>query len=254
MARIGMVPLYAAGIAALVTGAAAMADISETVFVVQATNANGTGTYVAQFNQGRMEQGGNYQWQLPGTMCLQSQNGSTVAMLNQAVILGNEDPDVTLSFNVFAGSVETTFTVTSATVSFSSMAGAQGRASGSLSITDLNGDGVTLHHSAGSAGAFTAYFNGAPPSGTVFHNLFASPITTAISGDTVTASEDFPGGGAFSPIPGTVTNISSQFQFTLSPNDMASGTSVFTIQPIPSPGAIALLGLGGLVALRRQRR
>lgn len=231
-----------------------MADISETVFVIQATNANGTGTYVAHFNQGRMEGGGDYQWQLPGTMCLQSDSGAPIAMLNQAVIQGHQDPDVTLSFNVFAGAVETTFTITSATVSFASMSGAQGRASGSLSITDLNGDGVTLHNSAGSAGAFTAYFNGAPPSGTVFHNLFSSPITTAISGNTVTASEDFPGGGAFSGIPGTVTDISSQFHFTLSPNDMASGTSVFTIQPIPSPGSVALLGLGGLIAVRRRRR
>src|SRR6185369_162235 len=105
--------------------------------------------------------------------------------------------------------------------SFASIGNAQGRTSASLSITDLNGDGVTLHNSGGNPGAFAAYYNGAPPSGTVFHNLFTSSVTTPIAGNTVTAAQDFPGGGAFANISGVVSNISSSFTFTLSPNDMA---------------------------------
>jgi MYXO-CTERM domain-containing protein len=250
----GKVPLCAAGLAALATGAAAMADISETVFVIQATNANGTATYVADFNQGRMDHAGTYQWQLPQSMALRSDSGVPIAMLNQAVIVGHNDPSVNLSFNVFSGAIETTFTITSATVSFASITGAEGRTSASVSITDLNGDGVTMHNSGGNPGAFSAFYNGAPPGGTVFHDLFSSPITTPIAGNTMTSAEDFPGGGSFANISGAVTSISSRFQFTLSPNDMASGTSVFTVQQVPTPGAMALLGLGGLIAARRRHR
>ena len=53
-------------------------------------------------------------------------------------------------------------------------------------------------------------------------------------------------------MPGAVSDISSRFSFTLSANDIASGTSIFTVV-IPSPGSAALLGLGGLVAIRRRR-
>jgi MYXO-CTERM domain-containing protein len=250
MVRMGKAPLCAAGLAALATGAAAMADISETVFVIQATNANGMGTYVANFNQGRMDHSGTYQWQLPGSMAIRSDSGVPIAMLNQAVIVGHEDPSVNLSFNVFSGAIETTFTITSATVSFASIANAQGRMSASVSITDLDGDGVTLHNSGGSPGAFSAFDNGSAD----FHDLFSGAIATLIAGNTMTRSEDFPGGGSFASISGAVASISARFQFTLSPNDMASGTSVFTVQPVPSPGAMALLGLGGLVVVGRRRR
>jgi hypothetical protein len=174
-------------------------------------------------------------------------------MLNDASVVGLDDPSVALNFNVFAGSLDTTFTITSATVSFGSLANPPGRASASLSITDLNGDGVLLNRSGGVGGAYTAFYNGAPPGGTVFHDLFAGAVATAISGDTATASEDFPGGGSFQTIPGAVSSIASRFQFTLSANDMASGTSVFTVQ-VPAPGSLALLGMSGMLFARRRAR
>jgi hypothetical protein len=248
-------PLYAAGIAALVTGSAAMADISETVFLIQATNARGTGTYMAHFGDGQMDhQSGTYTWCLAGNRPIRSSSGTQIAVLDQAELVGHNDPSVSLSFNVFSGAIETTFNVVAATVSFASIPNAQGRASGSVSITDLNGDGVTMHAVSGAGGMYGAFYNGSPPGGTDFRDLFAAALTTPIPGNTMTASQDFPGGGAFQNITGAVFSISSRFQFTLSPNDMASGTSVFTVQPVPSPGAIALLGLSGLVVVHRRRR
>ncbi len=59
-------------------------------------------------------------------------------------------------------------------------------------------------------------------------------------------------------IPGSVTQIQSQFKFLLTANDQASGTSRFDIieQPIPEPGTLLLVGSGVLTAvglLRRRR-
>jgi hypothetical protein len=45
--------------------------------------------------------------------------------------------------------------------------------------------------------------------------------------------------------------MSAQFSFMLSAFDAASGTSNYQI--VPAPGALALLGLGGLAATRRRR-
>jgi MYXO-CTERM domain-containing protein len=45
--------------------------------------------------------------------------------------------------------------------------------------------------------------------------------------------------------------MSARYRFSLTANDEASGTSSFEI--VPAPGAIALLGMGGLLAARRRR-
>jgi hypothetical protein len=156
-----------------------------------------------------------------------------------------------LSFNVLAGSVDTTFTITSALVSFAAINPAEGRASASLTVTDLNGNGVTLTPGADQGGAYTSRYNGLAPGGTLFHDFFSTPLTTPIPGDSTTVAGDFPGGGAFVPIAGSVVSISSRFSFTLSANDLASGTSVFRV--VPAPASLSLLGLGGLLGARRRR-
>jgi hypothetical protein len=45
--------------------------------------------------------------------------------------------------------------------------------------------------------------------------------------------------------------MSSQFKFTVSANDQATGTSVYVIT-IPEPASLGLLVLGGLGLLRRR--
>ena len=51
---------------------------------------------------------------------------------------------------------------------------------------------------------------------------------------------------------GNVYDMSAQYAFGLTANDQASGTSVWVTQEIPAPGALALLGVAGLVARRRR--
>lgn len=66
------------------------------------------------------------------------------------------------------------------------------------------------------------------------------------------------GSGAFgTPIPSQVgpalgTSLSINFQFELGAGDQASFTSVFVLNVVPAPSALALLGLAGFVGRRRR--
>jgi uncharacterized protein (TIGR03382 family) len=43
-----------------------------------------------------------------------------------------------------------------------------------------------------------------------------------------------------------------QFRFSLTAGDSASFTSIFVVEAIPAPGALALMGLAGLRSRRRR--
>lgn len=232
----------------------ALGDISQDVFVIRAENANGVAEFRATFFDGYFNpEQHSYEWTLPQSIMMTSPSGVTIATLTTASVMCHEDPDVALNFNVLAGTLMTTFTITSAQVSFGTLALAEGRSSASLSITDLTSNTATLNAS-GQPGAYTSRYNGAPPGGTTFHDSFVVPIVAAVPGGSASASDDFPGGGLYVPIAGPVSDIGARFAFTLSAGDLASGTSIFRVQAIPAPGALALLGLGGLVAGRRRGR
>jgi hypothetical protein len=55
-----------------------------------------------------------------------------------------------------------------------------------------------------------------------------------------------------SSIAGLVTDIQAEYQFTLSANDSASGTSRFEVVPEPVAMHLALLGIVGLLLARRR--
>jgi MYXO-CTERM domain-containing protein len=158
---------------------------------------------------------------------------------------------VSLNFSVVAGATMTNVTVTSALVSFPPITVAEGRNSATMEVSDLDGNGVSA--SPVSGGMYSAQYNGLAPSGTSFHDLLAAAVGTAVPGGSASASEAFPGLGLYVPIVGTVNNISSRFNFVLTANDLASQTSTFRVQAVPAPGALVLLGLGGLAAARRRR-
>jgi hypothetical protein len=60
--------------------------------------------------------------------------------------------------------------------------------------------------------------------------------------------------GVTIPGPGVLTSIGIEHQFSLTPGDRATFTSVFVVNPVPEPGSLSLLAIGGAALLWRRRR
>ncbi|MFN7019721.1 MAG: MYXO-CTERM sorting domain-containing protein [Phycisphaerales bacterium] len=165
------------------------------------------------------------------------------------------DPIVNASFNVAAGFMNTTFTINSAVVSFGDPDITVGRAAAAITFTDSLSFGTPGQIAfAGLLGpgndhAFTARYNGT----TLFNDgvLLPGGIFSVTPGSTHVIDDQSSPGFEFLPLGGTATSINSQFKFSLSAFDRAAGTSTFEV--IPTPGSLALLGLGAVVTLRRRR-
>lgn len=165
----------------------------------------------------------------------------------------DNNPEVSSAFNVSSGLSNTTFTINSAIVNFSAtpITNGLGLASASITVTDSATFGNNFVGFSGlqpGGNAFSAFYNG---TSSIFANLIGS---NSVSGPGATQSfsaqsAGFPG---YQLIPGVLTEIRSQFRFTLSASDRAAGTSFYDIV-IPAPGSAGLLALGGLVLARRRR-
>ena len=198
------------------------------------------------------------QWSANGTIDYTRSNwnlrdpdsGVVVAHINEVTMHYDADPVVNLFFSVQAGLANTTFTISSALLSFPGINPAIGRATAGMTLTDSDGDGASLTASADpvmAGGMYRAATNGyaGTYNGTTFATFFPGYAVVAWASSTVS---DVLG---FIPVPGTVNDMSSMFTFTLSANDQASGTSSFVI--LPTPGAAALMGLAALSVSRRRR-
>lgn len=228
---------------ALVAGAAtfAQADLTE-AFRISASSTSGNASFIVNFEDGRWE-GSTWTYELNQSMDLDG-----VGLIESiSATMGGGDravgQTVTLNFNVAAGAANTVFQVTSAQFG-AAYPTAMGRASAGVSVTDTLGNGATLSAVGGSS--YTAYYNAF---GSTFASLLNGPVVAGAF-STATASAEFPGGGLFGPVAGSVSDIGAEWTFAVSAFDIASGTSVFTV--VPAPASLALLGLGGL-AMRRRR-
>src|SRR4051812_38309554 len=56
------------------------------------------------------------------------------------------------------------------------------------------------------------------------------------------------------PGPNVSTSIGIEHQFSLTPGDRATFSSVFVVTAVPEPGSLSLLAIGGLVLFYRRRR
>jgi len=253
--RLGM-SLGVASIVALMAGTSASADISNVVFTIRAESASNPAEYAeysAILADGyRDPTNGDYSWGITQPVEMFTATGVPIARLMGASVFCRDDPQVNLNFSVFAGSVDTVFTITSPTLSFGTLAQAVGRTSAGFTITDLDGNGVFLSDWNGN-NVYTSRYNGAVPGGTLFHNSFLGTYGTGTPGDSFSTDDNYPGGGNYVPIADPVSDMSSRFRFTLTSNDIASGTSVYEIVPVPAPSAVTLLGLGGILVARRRR-
>jgi hypothetical protein len=153
----------------------------------------------------------------------------------------NGDPGVSLGFFVTANAAPTHITVRSSLVTFGALVNPQAFASAGVTVTDNDEDGASVAGLFPGTLAYEAMYNGS----SVFANLVSPVVAPANSSATV--SDRFPAVG-FSTIAGAVSSIQTQFDFMLSANDSASGTSRFNVV-VPEPAGIVLGLLGGAAAL-----
>lgn len=216
---------------------ATWADVSAVVFEVQATNNDGTAVY--QVSASDLEWSPQYDawvWNLAEMLELQDAEGDIIGILSGGSVRYKDDPFIALGFSAQAGGSPTTFTFSSALLSFPTINPATATASAGLTLTDTGGNGALLTGNGWGGGSFEADYN----NGTPFVSFI--PSLSVPNGSTAGA------GNQPSTLLGPVFNMQSFFAFTLSAEDLASGTSSFNV--IPEPAALALLVLG-LIARRR---
>ncbi|MFC1739544.1 PEP-CTERM sorting domain-containing protein [Planctomycetota bacterium] len=156
---------------------------------------------------------------------------ATVEGVNIAV---KADPMIELGFAVAAGEYTTHFSFTSDVQTFDPLTNPDARAYAAIS-TGLD-DTLTGNYEFGTK-AYEALYNG----DVVFAHL-VDPVTSGVGSENT----------GWQQIAGNVSSMQAKWWFTVTPYGTASGSSTFEV--VPEPTTIALLGMGGLVLLRRRKR
>lgn len=236
--------------AAFNIGGAAHGAFSQVIFDITASSDSGEASWQASATKLSPADGGGFEWTLESPVDLMD-GENMIAQLNSARIFVNQDPQVNLIFAASAGSSDTVFTITSALVSFPTINPAQARASAGVTLTDT-GNGGTLTGMFANGGIYQAFFNGgAAGAGTSFAELLTNQLS-ASGGGSDSDSDRFPATGLAATTPSAVFDMSSEFNFTLTANDLASGTSTFFLIPTPGGAALALVAFGTLATRRRR--
>ena len=222
---------------AVIPAGPVQADITGGALTIVATTPDGD---EASFTIEAPAGASSWSWSSTQRMDLISaKSGNLIAILNPEERATSveyvDDPVIGLSFNVQAGPLPVTVSISSALLSFPALV-AEGRASAGFSLTDYDGDGAMLigiGDPAGADGAYLAQYNGFAPFllGTTFAEVI--PSIAAGSYATTTVSADVPPLG-FLTIVAPVSDMSVLISFRLSANDLASGTSVYVIQQRPT--------------------
>lgn len=221
---------------------AAHADLSGDAFHVTATNDSGSASYSVPWSDMTYDSDTNtWSWSLESPVELTNDGGDTIAWINGGNAFVAGDPAVNFGFAVQAGSSDTTFSINSALVSFGTIQNPQAQAGAAFTITDTNHNGATL--STGNGKAYTAYTDMG-----VFANLVGS-FSTLNNGNSASSDDNEPPSG-YDNLGYPVSSIGSSVQFTLTHDDLASGTNSFEV--IPEPSTLALVALGALSMLRRR--
>jgi hypothetical protein len=224
---------------AMVFVAPALAQISDAVFTIDATNDSGTGSYAVAFEDGVWDPDQQtFNWALSEQIDLYDEDTSAwVASLIDATVFVRAVQlyAIELNIGVISGDTLTTFVVGSPLVSFASAVPAsfaQGRATASLTLTDGLGDGATLRGLGPvGSGVYRAFYNGYVPAGTRFTHLVG--LISVGPGGTATGSQSDPLAG-FRAVGTSVDDMSAEIAFTLTPFDLAFATTAFGI-PEPDP-------------------
>lgn len=167
--------------------------------------------------------------------------GVQLGQIKELAFQSDSEPFVNLHFSVEAFALDTTFEINSAVVTFGALLDADAYASAGVTLTG-DEDGATL----------TGLFDGASYQARYDAGILYANLVRGFSVDadqTLTHSDRSPAAG-YNTI-STISSIESQFKFTLSALDQASGTSRFYVTP--EPATLALLGLCGLALIRRRK-
>ena len=221
------------------TDASADLVFSGNAFTVEASNDDGTGllevsvadlTYNPQLNR--------WTWSLPAPVDITNGSGDVIAQVTSANVIYRGDPQIAFGFSAIAGGSTTTFVIASSLISFPVIPSALANASAGLTLTDGDGNGGTLQGLHAAGGAYLAEYNG----GTDFAEL-VGPLNAPACGS-VSDSDIVP----LTALGTSVSSMNAWYYFSLTANDLASGTSNYQITP--EPGAIGFL----LVTLLLRRR
>lgn len=191
-----------------------------------------------------------FNWSLaPGASIELAAGGANLGTITQLELGVVGDPVVTLRFSLDSDDSSTVWTISSTVVNFSALATPWAYASAAITVTS-DSDGAVLTGQFAQNKVYEAVYNGT----TVYADLVNS--INAPADDSVTGSERSPAVG-WSTIAGSVSSIQSEFKFTLTAGDSASGTSRFEVVPVPEPSglmalAVGLVSVGGLVARKRR--
>lgn len=173
-------------------------------------------------------------WELESSLdLLDPDTDEPIATLESAELRISECSRITLDFQLVAGDGDTTIVLRTGLLSFDRISSdvAEGHASASFTIRDLDGDGACLMgKGGGGAGVFRAYYNGLAPDGTRFAHLVGLVMTGA--GGTATGSQSDPGAG-YRSIGAAVDDMSVEIAFVVSAHDRVSGGTLFDVDPDP---------------------
>ncbi len=203
------------------------------------------------------------QWVATETIDI-TDNGAVIGTINvgTSIVMGlvptppSGDASIRMTFNVTANAnTDTVFSISSGSLTNLGFTDAEALATGGITVTDGNNNGAEA--TALNAGG-TRFANFSLNGATTFADLIAGNIAadpdvgniTTGAGGSLSDSENSAAPGQFLSV-GAVSEMEISYDFRLTAGDQASGTAFFVV--IPTPASAALLGMGGLVALRRRR-
>ena len=236
----------ALALAALAVPSRAHAEFLGNLLEIQVSAGTNTGSFILNVS----EPGNPFSYQLTEPVDIFStQNpGTLLATIDGLSLFYDGDPQIILNFALTAGNANTNFSISSALVAFPSLTNPQASATAGITVTDNGTTGGSATGSFPGIKSYEASYNG----GTVFADL-VSPVV-APPGSSGIGSERFPVPvGSTIAIPGSVSSMKAEFDFILTANDSASGTSNFTII-VPEPSSIFLAMFGGVALLFAARR
>jgi hypothetical protein len=234
------------GVLSAPAGASFIGDDVGALLDVKVTSGGETEELVWFFPKGEVVSG-RYTWSLPEAAEFHGKSqGTHLGTITQLSLQLDADPGVSVNFAVTAGPSDATYKFTSVLLPFTSIHNPLAFASATLTVTDNTGDGAYVTGLFDGNKVYEARYNSTP---VVWAHLI-EPVSVGVN-DSVTESDRKPASGR-TTIYDDVSSIQSEYNFILSANDQASGTSRFDVI-VPEPATMSLLALGAMLFIRRRR-